>query len=251
MKRLQRRATGLIAAAWFLYSAGTAAAGVPGFFSAKADGNGVEISYLLPVLGANTVQVTPEQPATVDVRLMGSTLAVVTLSMTGLSDMPPGVMLQYVVESQFVPATEGEVTVPYGEVGAQLNFFGVLPIPPGNGDIEVTLLLLKNRATYYVAADMPAFSLDEPWSGTATPAANQIEKQIAVQTEEGAATADVTVAFSWDTPGMTSISFEAVLTPVLPEGIPEGLDNETMMPPIQAGPIPVPNGSYRLWLKRQ
>lgn len=241
---------GFIAVLCCMFGPGTAAAGIPGYFTAKADETGVEISYLLPALGAKMVVVTPDQPATVDLRLMGSPLADVTLSMTGVSETPPGVMLHYLVESQFIPAAEGDVTVPYGEVGAQLNFFGVLPMLPGNGDIEVTLLLQKNRATYYVAADLPAFSLDEPWLGTATPANNQIEKQIAVQTAEGAATADVTVAFSWDTPGMTSISFEITLTPDLPEGLPPGFDNETLMPPIQGGPIPVPNGSYRLWFKR-
>jgi len=234
---------------WGLLAAASAPAGVPGFFSAKADQTSVTISYLLPLLGAKTVTVTSDQPATIELKLLNNPLATVTLSMVGLSEEMEGVVVHYLVEGQNIPAAEGEVTIPFGELGAEMNFFGILPMRPGNGNVEVTLLLLKNRATYYLAADLPAFSL-EPWSGTATPAQNQIAKQITVQTAEGEATADITITFSWDMPATTGIAFDIQLTPVLPEGIPEGFDNETTMPPIQAGPIPIPNGSYHLWYKK-
>lgn len=234
---------------WVMLQPPEAVAGIPGFFTARADEESVTISYLLPVLGAKTVTVSPGNPATIEVKVLNNPLATVTLSMEGLSETMEGVVLHYRIQGQTFPSTEGEITVPFGEIGAELNFFGILPMLPGTGDIEVTLLLLKNRASYYIAADLPAFSI-EPWSGTATPENNQTVRQITVQTAEGEATADITVTFSWDIPGSTAVSFEAVLTPVLPEGMPDGFDNQTVLPPIQAGPIPLPNGSYHLWFKK-
>lgn len=239
----------LIVWLWLMLQPPEGLAGIPGFFTARTNEQSITISYLLPVLGAKTVTVTQDSPVTIEVKVLNKTLATVTLSMEGLSETMEGVVLHYSIQGETFPANEGEITVPFGEIGAELNFFGVLPMLPGTGDIEVTLLLLKNRALYYIAVDLPGLVIEQ-WSGTATPEDNQISKQITVQTDQGGATADISITFSWDILASTAISFEAVLTPVLPEGMPDGFDNQTMLSPIQAGPIPVPNGSYHLWFKK-
>ncbi|MCX8044821.1 MAG: hypothetical protein N3B18_11950 [Desulfobacterota bacterium] len=232
-----------------LFTATRVHAGIPGFFTASADSNGVTISYLLPLLGARTVAITPDQPATIDIKLLNNPLATITLSMTGVSDMPEGARIHYVLEGPSIPVTEGDVTIPFGELGVEMNFFGILPMLPGNNDIEVTLLLLKNRASYYITAETRAFVI-EPWSGTATPAAPTITRQITVHTAEGDATADISATFSWDIPATTGIAVDVALQPILQGDLPAGFDNDTLMPPIQVGPVQIPNGSYHLWFRR-
>ncbi len=197
--------------------------------------------------------VTPDAPATVDIQLLNNPIATVTLSMQGISEMPPGVMLHYVVESQSFQIPEGDITIPFGELGAEINLYGKLPIPPGGNDIEISLLLLNNRARYYIAADMPEFTL-EPLEGVATAQDNQLTRQIILNRDEGQLQVDITLSFSWELPMTTGISYDISFTPVLPDDlsdIPVDLDNATDIPPIQGGPIPLPNGSYHVWFNAQ
>jgi hypothetical protein len=222
---------------------------IPATFSAAADENGVSIQYFMPLLGANAVTITPDAPATVDIQLLNNPIATVTLSMQGVSEMPQGVILHYAVESPLLQIPEGDITIPFGELGAEINFYGKLPIVPGGNDVEISLLLLNNRAGYFIAADMPDVTLD-PLEGVATPQDSQITRQFTLNRDGGQVQVAMTLTFSWTLPATTGISYAVSFTPVLPDdlpAVPDGADNATLMPPIQGGPIPMPNGSYHLW----
>ncbi|MEI6128288.1 MAG: hypothetical protein WCQ99_17205 [Pseudomonadota bacterium] len=222
-----------------------AQAALPIQFSASASESGLSINYNIPFVGIGNVALDePGKSQTINLAFLTIQLATIELTLNEVTAEPPAVNVHYAVTSPFFQVPEKDISIPFGELGAALNVFGIFPpVKQGNHSIEAALLLKKNKVQYDVEANIVSVIADS-WVGNAVPGNNEINEKII--TQNGTELANVQLAFDWTVPLFTNVTYDVTIA--MP--VPEGMDNSTMiLPPVElkGGPIPIPNGSYHVW----
>ncbi len=213
--------------------------------SFTADETGVVLDYNIPVVGFGRVDL-PGVGATdsITVRLAGVKLADVDLELIAINTDNETVDVQFSAQSPLAPGRtiDGVIPVPFGSVefGAVLNIMGRLFIPIGDHDVDISVLISRFRTKYAAVVDLPPIVDDFEVEGLAQD--NEISIEIPnlatlnFTLEPGAAFTQVTYSIELDLP--------APEMPDMPEG---GEIPEITIPPIEGGPIAIPNGSYHIW----
>jgi hypothetical protein len=224
---------------------GTAHAAIT--FSVESGQDGFFMRYTIPFIGIGRVTLdNPGDSDTIPVSFGLIKLADVELELNSIQTN--ACSLHYVIVSSYIPepAPEGDISVPFGSFGAVANLMGKRFMRTGDNDIDISLLLTNNQTRYEVIADIPGL-VDDSWSGTADSSNSIIEEQV-TNPESGATIADVALTLDYSLPFFTNVTYDITFYLSAP-GSQDDTDNatDTQIPPIQGGPVPVPNGSYHFW----
>lgn len=218
---------------------------IPITFSASAGEDGVTINYNIPLmLPGNVILREPGDSQEIRIALATVEIATIQLTLNSVTTSPPVVNLHYAGTSPYATIPEGDIPVPFGEIGAAVNIFGNFLNTLGDYDFEASLLLKANRAQYDIAANLPDMVVDS-WKGEAVPGNNEIHEQV-LYAGDGSVLADVNITLAWEMPLFTTVTYDITVTPPGAAETDIPLDNATTIPPLQ-GTIPVPNGSYHVW----
>jgi len=219
-----------------------AAMNASGGFSATEDG--FSLNYDIPIIGKANVNLRDEGDSdTLSIKVLFINIATITLTHGGIqSDPTDAFILGFSIDSQFFDALEGSLPIPFGgiDLGASINLFGKVFKPTiGDHHIDFSVLLARNRARYDVTINLPELGIDFSDEGEAE------NNEISIQFEE---LLDILLTLD---PGrfLTSIAWNIEVTlPPIPT-FPGQEDVELPeIPPVVGGPVPIPNGSYRVWL---
>jgi hypothetical protein len=224
-----------------------AAIQVEAAFSASAEG--LSLSYDIPIVGRGNLELEdPGDTGSIDVRILFIKLAEVELSINEITTDPNVINLHYIVSTIFVPvgALEGDISIPFGSAGAVINIMGRTFVPTGDHNIDISFLFTKDSTQYDIQVDL-AELIQESFEGEATPTDNQINEQI-TNPLDGSVLADIDLVLDYPSRFFTTISGDISVCPPSFGGSEDDGDNgncKHILPPIS---IPVPNGSYHIWL---
>lgn len=246
--RLQRTAAASIFAAFVLLFPAVRAESFIGV-QVSASQDGFQLGYNLPFMNIGNVNLACiNDQSDINLHISFIRLISIQLSLAAINAdaTPPSLTLHYALTggllSRFLPdpLPQGDIPVPFLEAGLQAALLGKIYKPLGNNDADISLLLTKSKTRYGVNVDMSM--LQDNWSGEVTPASNTFSEKVVINSQE---IADIQVTLDYGSYFFTMASYSITLTPPSLSG--ETLADNTTIEPITGGPIPLPNGSYRLW----
>lgn len=246
--RLQRTITTSIFVAVMLFLSAVRADAVIGL-QVSASQDGFQLGYTLPFMNLGNVNLENiNDESELHFHISVIRLISIKLSLTAINPdaTPPSLTVHFELIggllSRFLPdpLPQGDIPVPFLEAGVQATLFGKIFKPLGNHDVDASLLLTRHTTRYGVDVAIPL--LQDSWEGEATPDNNTISDKVTINGQE---IADIQVTLDYTSSLFTTASYSITLTSLMvPDDIPA--DNATITP-ITGGPIPLPNGSYRIW----
>ncbi len=212
--------------------------------SLTADEDGLSLSYMIPIVGIGTVNLTKAGDTdTINIRFLTINIADVELELLAINADNETLDLQVSATTPLTPEEpfESIITVPFGtaELGVVANLLGQLFMPVGNHDIDISVLISRLRTRYEANVDLPPIVEDLQLEGQA------VDNQVDIEIPD---VADLSFILE---PGnlFTQVTYSfKVQVPEIPgggegEGVPD-----LGIPPIEGGPVVVPNGSYHIWI---
>lgn len=217
--------------------------------------DGFYLKYNIPVVGRGNIRLkNPGDTDTVTVRIMAVKLADVEITLNEITSDPDLVNLHYVVSGKFIPEAEtieGDIPVPFGSLGATVNFNGKKLIPTGDSALDVSLLLTQNMTVYDLNVNLEldifgqALNIDETFSGTAGPSDNLIH-EVVTNPYDDSVLLDINIEVEYLSSLVTVFHYDIVSQ--IPSFEPAEEDSEGISDLPLQGSITIPNGSYHVWL---
>jgi hypothetical protein len=209
-------------------------------FEAAAGEDGFSLAYFAPLVGIGSVRLEqPGDTTAIPLRIMFSKIGEIELTLVEVTPDSSALNLHVAATTILGPAAPGgifeaDMPVPFGTYGAVVNLLGTTMPSLGDHAIEAALLLMKNRVSYTVSADLPPLIVDQQWNGMAT-------LEDSATHEELRNPLDDSLLFEVDLGFEHPSDFMATITATI--------SNHTTPPDpeIEEYTITVPNGSYHFW----
>lgn len=209
-------------------------------FEAAAGEDGFSLEYFALFAGIGSVRLKqPGDTAAIPLRIMFSKIGEIELTLVEITADSSALNLHVAASTILAPAEQSEILeadipVPFGTYGAVINLLGITMPSLGDHAIEAALLLMKNKASYAVTADLPPLIVDQQWTGTATPQDNATHEEIRNPLDDSLLF-EVDLGFEYPSDFMATITAT--------------ISNHTTPPDpeIEEYTITVPNGSYSFW----
>ena len=207
-------------------------------FSASAQG--LSINYHLPLIATGAINnLNVGDPSkTINLSLFLVPIATIELSVTAIDQTtePPTLTLHYIYTSALSGGgdpTEADLTIPFCSAGLQIGLFKLFGVPKTGDDVDAFLLLTNNKTDYNISIKNTDTITGGSWTGTATPDASTNTATVIAKFNVNTHQYTATLTFDYSVPLVTKLSYSISTD--------EG-------DPITGGPIPLPNGRYKLWL---
>jgi hypothetical protein len=209
-----------------------------------ADAQGFSLSYSIPLIGRQSISLTrPGDSDLITVRIGTLVIARADIELAAIDTDNSSLDLRVAVTSPFAEneSSVSDVVVPFGfaDMGAFIHPLGRRLLPLNDHDIDISLLLTRNRSAYHAYLHAPPLINDLTLEGAAE------DNRIAFAIPD---VAEITLTLE---PGPSSTQVWFVIAPIMPElpELPEGTEHhfEFDIEPVSGGPLVLPNGSYRLW----
>ncbi len=218
--------------------------------------DGLTVKYNIPAIGSGNIDLENEgDTETIKIRLLMVKIAELEITLNDITSDPDFVNIHYMVHFQHTSETEpvedieGDLSIPFGDFGIEINLNSKKMSRPGDSAVDGSLLLTKDSTQYDIninfVLDLFGMELDftQNLEGTATPEDNLIHEEIENPIDESILF-DVDVEVEYPSKMITVFNYN--ISPSVPEGLDNETDNKT--PAGFEGSIKLPNGSYHGWL---